>query len=161
MRRVSLCAKNDPGSESHDLTFSRHPYAEFVYKNEFDSPGHGLTTNDVTWLPTGTSWHKSRQLGQGTVGQNNQKYRLKYWASRSSVRSHRSLVRLLGIARFALTLHCAHSLTRSLTPLLVGQWMIGWLFCLCFFLFLTIVRLFFPDGLRLWNASLTMCNEEY
>ena len=47
-------------------------------------------------------------------------------------RSHRSLVRLLWSARFAR----AHSSTRSLTsltPSLVGQLMIGWLFCLCFF----------------------------
>ena len=58
---------------------------------------------------------------------------IEYWATRSSVRSHRSLVHLLRTARFARALHCAHSLTRSLTPLLVGQWMIGWLFCLCFF----------------------------
>ena len=36
----------------------------------------------------------------------------------------------------------AHSFARSLTlltPLLMGQWMIRWLFCLCFFLFSTIV----------------------
>ena len=52
--------------------------------------------------------------------QNSQEYRLKYWATRSSVRSF------------------ARSLT-SLTPSLVGQWMIKWPFCLCFFLFSTIV----------------------
>ena len=37
--------------------------------------------------------------------------------------SHHSLIRLL---------RTAHSLT-SLTPLLVGKWLIRWLFCLCFF----------------------------
>ena len=51
---------------------------------------------------------------------NSQEYRQKYWASRSSVRS-----------------------LTSLTPSLVGQWMIGWLFCLCFFFrFSTIVPLY-------------------
>ena len=45
-----------------------------------------------------------------TVGQNNQECRLEYWATRPSV--------------------C--SLT-SLTPSLLGQWIIIWLFILCFF----------------------------
>ena len=48
------------------------------------------------------------------VTQNNHQYRLEYWATRSSVRSHRSLVPLLRTTRFA------RSLT-SLTPSLVGQ----------------------------------------
>ena len=51
-------------------------------------------------------------------------------------------VRLLRTARFALALRCAHSFAcslTSLTPSLVGQWLIRWLFCLCFFLFSTIV----------------------
>ena len=59
-----------------------------------------------------------------TVGRNNQESRLKYWATRSSVRSHRSLVCLLRTACFTRALHCAHSLARlltSLTPLLVGK----------------------------------------
>ena len=62
---------------------------------------------------------------------------------RSLVRSHRSLVRLLRTARFARALRCAHLFARSLTSLtssLVGQWMIRWLFRLCFFLFSTIVN---------------------
>ena len=59
-----------------------------------------------------------------TMFDNSQEYRLKYWATRSSVRS------------FART---AHSLT-SLTPSLVGQCFIRWLFCLCFFPFSTIVH---------------------
>ena len=48
----------------------------------------------------GVLLHRYRGYGY-TVGQINQKYRLKYWANRSSVRSHRSLVRLLRTARFA------------------------------------------------------------
>ena len=56
--------------------------------------------------------------------------------TRSLVRSHRSLLRLLRTTHFARALRCAHlfahSLT-SLTPSLVGQWMIGWLFILRFF----------------------------
>ena len=47
-----------------------------------------------------------------------------YWATRSSVRSHRSLVRLLRTARFARALRCAHSFARlltSLTPSLMGK----------------------------------------
>ena len=42
---------------------------------------------------------------ESTVGQNNQKYRLKYWATRSSVCPHCSLLRLLA--------HFAHSLARG------------------------------------------------
>ena len=45
--------------------------------------------------------------------ENGKEHRFKYWATRSSV--------------------------RSFTPSLVGKWLIGWLFCLCFFLFSTIV----------------------
>ena len=55
---------------------------------------------------------------------------------RSLVPSHRSLVRLLRTARFARALRCAHSFARSLTsltPSLVGKWLIRLLFCLCFF----------------------------
>ena len=62
---------------------------------------------------------------------------------RSLVRSHRSLVRLLRTASFARALHCAHSFARSLTlltPSLVGQWYIRWLFCLFFFPFWTVVK---------------------
>ena len=50
-----------------------------------------------------------------SMGQNNQEYRLKYWATHSSVRSHRSLAHLLRTACFARALRCthfAHSLAR-------------------------------------------------
>ena len=59
-----------------------------------------------------------------TVVWNRQESRLKYWATRLSVRSHRSLVCLLHTTCVARVLHWAHSLTPSLTlltPLLVGQ----------------------------------------
>ena len=52
--------------------------------------------------------------------------------------SHRSLIRLLRTAHFARALRCAHSfahLLTSLVPSLVGQWMLGWLFILCSFLY--------------------------
>ena len=55
----------------------------------------------------------------------------------SLVGSHPLLVHLLCPTRFARALY---SLT-SLTPSLVAQWMIGWLFILCFFLFWTTVHL--------------------
>ena len=54
--------------------------------------------------------------------------------------SHRSLIRLL---HPACMLRCAHLFARSLTsltPSLLGQWLIRWLFYLCFFLFWTIVH---------------------
>ena len=64
-----------------------------------------------------------------TMVDNSQEYRLKYWATRSSVRS------------FARTAHSfARSLT-SLTPSLVGKWMF-------FFLFSTIVQCFICCRLR-------------
>ena len=61
---------------------------------------------------------------QCTMVWNKQELRRKYWATRSSVRSHRSLVRLLRTARFARALRCAHSFARLLTlltPSLVGK----------------------------------------
>ena len=64
------------------------------------------------------------------------------------VRSHHSLIRLLRTARSALLTSLARyaalnrllarSLT-SLTPSLMGKWMIRWPFCLCFFPFSSIV----------------------
>ena len=85
------------------------------------------------------------QNSEGTVGQNNQKYRqvLGHSLVRLLVRLHRSLVRLLQTARFAHALRCTHSFAcslDSLTPSLVGKWLIRLLFCLCFFLFSTIVQ---------------------
>ena len=58
---------------------------------------------------------------------NSLEYRLKYWATRSSVLS------------FARTAHSFARSLSSLTPSRVGQWMIRLLFCLCFSLFSTIV----------------------
>ena len=57
------------------------------------------------------------RLSYSTMVENSREYRLKYWATRSSVRSLAPLTR---------------SLT-SLTPSLVGQWMNGWLFCVFFY----------------------------
>ena len=62
-----------------------------------------------------------------TVGQNNQEFRLKYWATRSSVRLFARTAHSLSLlrpARFGRALRCAHSFARSLTsltPSLVGQ----------------------------------------
>ena len=66
-----------------------------------------------------------------TMGQNNQGYRLEYWATRSSFRS------LLAPLTRSLT-HFAHSLVR--------QWMIRWVFFLRFFQFWPIVRWMAIDG---------------
>ena len=77
------------------------------------------------------------------VGQNNQKFRLKYWATRLSVHLQRSLVRLLRTTRFARAFRCAHSFARSLTsltPSLVGQWLIWWQFYQFFSLIWPIVQ---------------------
>ena len=52
----------------------------------------------------------------------------KYWATRLSVRSHRSLIRLLCTAGFARALHCPHSFVRSLTYAFQSSWKNG--FCL-------------------------------
>ena len=78
-----------------------------------------------------------------TMDQNNQKYRLTYWVTRSSIRSfarmQHSLVHLLRTTRFSCTLCWARLLT-FFTPPLLGQWMIKWLFFLCFSPFWTIVH---------------------
>ena len=71
-----------------------------------------------------TEWIRFEHFYQGTMVDNSQEYRLQYWATRSSVRLHRSLILLLRTARLARALRCAHSLARSLTlliPSLVGQ----------------------------------------
>ena len=108
----------------------------------------------VFWLSTVELWSASAALllfllllflfllllgcHQCTVGQNNQEYRLEYWVTRSSVRS---LARLLCATHFACALRCAHfphplaCVLTSLTPSLVGQWLIRWLFILFFLLF--------------------------
>ena len=75
----------------------------------------------ATVFPSSSS---SSSSNQGTVGQNDQKSRRNFWATRSSVRSHRSLVRWLRTARFATALRCAHLFAcsfTSLTPTLVGK----------------------------------------
>ena len=46
--------------------------------------------------------------------QQQKKNRYKYWVTRSSVCSHRSLIRLLRTTRFTRALRCAHFFTRSL-----------------------------------------------
>ena len=73
-----------------------------------------------------------------TVGQSSHEYRLKYWATRSSVRTFAHTADLFAcsallasLARYAV-LTC--SLT-SLTPSLVEKCMIGWLSYLCFFFY--------------------------
>ena len=65
------------------------------------------------------------------MGQNNQKYRLKYWATRSSVRTAHSFVCSALFASLAHSAVLTLSLT-LLTPPLVGQWMIRWLFIVFF-----------------------------
>ena len=63
------------------------------------------------------------------MGQNDHESRLEYWASRSSVRSHRSLGCLLHPTRFARSLaHLAHSLARGK----VNDWMVILFFFLHF-----------------------------
>ena len=78
--------------------------------------------------------------------QNNQESKRKYWATRSSIRSfartaHSSAGYALpaSLTRSAALHSFARSVT-SLTPLLVGQRMIGWLSILSFFLFWTLVQ---------------------
>ena len=79
--------------------------------------------------------------------------------------SHRSLVRLLRTSRFGCALCCAYSLAcslTSLTPSLVGQRLIGWLFILVFFLILAhgAMGLEWVDHLILsWNRFLVRTAE--
>ena len=54
-----------------------------------------------------------KRIDRRTVVQNSHESRRKYWTTRLSVRSHRSLIRLLRTARFTRMLRCAHSFTRS------------------------------------------------
>ena len=56
-----------------------------------------------------------RQAHRNTVGQNSQELGGKYWATRSSIRLHRSLICLPRTACFACVLHCANSFARPLT----------------------------------------------
>ena len=82
-----------------------------------------------------------------TVGQNDQKYRLQYWATHSSARLFARRAHSFACSGL-LAFRCAHSFARSVTFLtlsLVEQCMIGWLFCLCFFLFRHIVYSLMTD----------------
>ena len=65
----------------------------------------------------------------GTVGQNN---RLKYWATRSFVCLFARTAHSFACSALRALLARSAALT-SITPLLVGQWMIRWLFILFFF----------------------------
>ena len=93
-----------------------------------------------------SSWEKQNQIWSlwwRTVGQNNQKYRLKYWATRSSVHLFACIAHAFPCFTLLAFLARSAALTRSLTslaPSFVGQWMIRWLFILCFFLFWPTVR---------------------
>ena len=69
-------------------------------------------------LPTEKKKERRRRR---IVGQISPESGRKYWATRSSVRSHRSLIRLLWTARFARALHCTYSFARAQTPSLVGK----------------------------------------
>ena len=75
------------------------------------------------------AWEMERELWshQSTVGQNSQQYRLKYWATHSSVRSFVRTTHLFACSRALL----ARSLT-LLTPSLMGKWTSRWLYILCF-----------------------------
>ena len=61
----------------------------------------------------------SVNLRWSTVSRNNQEYRLEHWATRLSIRSHRSCIRLFLTTGFARALRCAplrslaHSLARG------------------------------------------------
>ena len=80
----------------------------------------GWTVIELLWF--GWLFHlwRTTNFNYCTMVDRSQEYRLKYWATRLSVCS------------FART---AHSFARSLTlltPSLMGQWMIGWIFYLFF-----------------------------
>ena len=71
---------------------------------------------------------ESKMWGEGTVGQNNQEYRRKYWATRSSVRSFARTAHSFACSALLALLARSAALTRlfalsltSLTPSLVGQ----------------------------------------
>ena len=99
-----------------------------------------------TLCMSGGTHNLQHTIYDGTVGQNNQEYRFEYWATRSSVHSFAQTTDsfagsalLASRARSAALIRSlaphyslAHSLL-SLTPELVGQGMIGWLFCLSLF----------------------------
>ena len=119
--------------------FSSRHFLSFLYQDSFSRSSAFFCASHCLSLPPLSSSSRfqrciiaSRPLFYGpfdgilsrTVGQNNQKSRLKYRATRLSVCSHRSLVRLLRTARIARALRCAHSFARSLTsltPSLVGK----------------------------------------
>ena len=71
----------------------------------------------------------NRDVGTGPVAQ---------WATHSFV--HLFACTAHSLACTAHSLACSALLAHSLTPELMGKWMIRWLFLLCFFLFWTIVH---------------------
>ena len=84
-------------------------------------------------LPMGKRWNFVC-----TLVDNSQEYRLQNWATSSSVRSFARTAHSFACSGLLASLAPSAALT-SLTPLLVGQCLIRLLFCLCFFLFSTIV----------------------
>ena len=74
---------------------------------------------------------KSPQSHRCIMVENSQEYRLEYWATRSSVRSDRSFIRLLPTARFARALRCAHFARslRSLPRSWDNEWLDGYFIC--------------------------------
>ena len=102
---------------------------------------HILLSTHQMWIPhlmPLRTW--SHLIGikdlDSTVGQINRKPRRKYWATHLSVHSHRSLT--------------------SLTPSLIRNWMIGWLFILCFFLFWPLV----DSDMGVENPTINSCDAE-
>ena len=90
-------------------------------------------------MPWRQSTHQKKAL-LSTVGQNSQEYRLKYWATRSSLRSFARTAHSFACSTLLTSLTRSAALTRSLarlltslTPSLVGHWLVRWLFILCFF----------------------------
>ena len=101
-----------------------------------------IPTQFLDLFPRILAWIQAPWL-QRTVGQNNQKYTPKYWATHKSVgsfaRTAHSFAWSALLASLARSVALTHSLT-LLTPELVGHWLIRWLFILCFPLIWPIVQ---------------------
>ena len=84
---------------------------------------------------------------------NSQDYKLKYWATRSSVRTITLTAHLFACSTLLTSLARWAALARFLARSLVAHWMISWLFILWFFCFLfrTIVLSQFPSNP--WSTS--------
>ena len=90
------------------------------------------------WIKVADSFFLLRGLYTGSWTKGEMHYGWKQQRIQTKVLGH-SLIRSL-ICSLVCLLRTARSLS-LLTPSLVGQWIIiGWLFCLCFFLFSTIVK---------------------